>query len=144
MDFQDVVRKRKMVRSFERRPLPADAVERILVGVCNKAPQGGALGRQIDEVIRRAGGITPVIVRSTAFPAGAKAAVTQQLKALVDDGGRRAVIEDSDWRTRMALARFRKGREPDPVFAAWLGRTRPLTGLAAVRAILGQGRWIIK
>jgi hypothetical protein len=25
-------------------------VERILIGICNKAPQGGALGRQIDEV----------------------------------------------------------------------------------------------
>jgi hypothetical protein len=51
--------------------------------------------------------------------------------------GRHAVVEDSDWRTMMALARFRPGREPDPVFAAWLGRTRPLAGLAAIRAILG-------
>jgi hypothetical protein len=114
-----------------------DAVERILVGVCNKAPQGGALGRQIDEVIRRAGGITPVIVRSTPFPSSAKSAVVQQLHKLVDDGGRRTVIEDSDWRTMMALSQFRRRREPDPVFAAWLGRTRPLTGLAAIRAILG-------
>jgi hypothetical protein len=37
------------------------------------------------------------------------------------------------------LSRFRVGREPDPVFAAWLGRTRPLTGLAALRTILGPG-----
>jgi len=37
----------------------------------------------------------------------------------------------------MALAHFRSGRESDPVFAAWLGRTRPLTSLAAMRAILG-------
>ena len=33
-----------------------------------RRPQGGALGRQIDEVVQRAGGIAPVIVRSTAFP----------------------------------------------------------------------------
>jgi hypothetical protein len=112
-------------------------IERILVGVCNKAAPGGALGKQIDEVVRRAGGIAPVIVRSTAFPAGAKSAVMQQLQKLVDDGGRRAVVEDSEWRTMMALSRFRAGREPDPVFAAWLGRTRPLTGLAAIRTILG-------
>jgi hypothetical protein len=117
-----------------------DSVVRFLVGVCNKGPQGGALGRQIDEVVRRAGGITPVIVRSTAFPSGAKAAVVQQLNRLVAGGGRRAVVEDSDWRTMMALSRFRAGREPDPVFSAWLGRTRPLTSLAAVRAILGLDR----
>jgi AAA ATPase domain len=115
-------------------------VERILMGVCNKAAQGGALGKQIDEVVRRAGGVVPVIVRSTAFPATAKSAVAQQLQRLVEDGGRRAVVEDSDWRTMMALARFRSGREPDPVFAAWLGRTRPLTSLAAMRAILGLDR----
>jgi hypothetical protein len=119
---------------------PDDAVERILVGVCNKAPQGGALGRQIDEVVRRAGGIAPVIVRSTAFPASAKSAVVQQLQKLVDDGGGRTVVEDSEWRTMMALVRFRAGREPDPVFAAWLGRTRPLTSLAALRTILGLDR----
>jgi hypothetical protein len=40
----------------------------------------------------------------------------------------------------MALAQFRAGRESDPVFAAWLGRTRPLTSLAAVRTILGLDR----
>ncbi len=53
-----------------------DAVERILVGICNKAAQGGGLGKQIDEVIRRASGIAPAIVRSTAFPASAKSAVS--------------------------------------------------------------------
>jgi nitroreductase len=30
MEFQDVVRKRRMVRSFEDRPLPVDVVQRIL------------------------------------------------------------------------------------------------------------------
>jgi nitroreductase len=30
MDFQDVIRRRQMVRSFEDRPLPADALDRIL------------------------------------------------------------------------------------------------------------------
>jgi hypothetical protein len=56
------------------------------------------------------------------------------------DGGRRAVVEDSAWRTMMALSHFHSGREPDPVFAAWLGRTRPLTRLAALRTILGMDR----
>jgi hypothetical protein len=119
---------------------PDNAVERTLIGLCNKAPQGGALGRQIDEVFQRAGGIVPVVLRSTPFPATPKSAVVQQLQKLSTDGGRHAVVEDSEWRTMMALERFRKGRDHDPVFAAWLARTRPLTGLMAVRAALGLDR----
>ncbi len=110
---------------------------RLLVGVCNKAPQGGGLSRQIDEVIQKAGGRIPVVVRSTAFPVSRTAAVVQQLAKLVSDGGRRVVVEDSEWRAMMALATFRAGRETDPVFAAWVGRTGPLTGLASLRVILG-------
>jgi nitroreductase len=40
MDFQDVVRKRRMVRSFERRPIPSDLVERILKNA-QRAPSAG-------------------------------------------------------------------------------------------------------
>src|SRR5258708_32440121 len=40
MEFQDVVRKRRMVRSFERRPLPADVIERILKNA-QRAPSAG-------------------------------------------------------------------------------------------------------
>ena len=40
MEFQDVVRKRRMVRSFERRDLPADVVMRILRNA-QRAPSAG-------------------------------------------------------------------------------------------------------
>jgi nitroreductase len=40
MEFQDVVRKRRMVRSFESRPLPPDVVERILRNA-QRAPSAG-------------------------------------------------------------------------------------------------------
>src|SRR5579864_4326410 len=40
MEFEDVVRKRKMVRSFERRPLPREVVERILRNA-QRAPSAG-------------------------------------------------------------------------------------------------------
>lgn len=40
MDFQDVVRKRRMVRSFEPKPLPSDVVERILANA-QRAPSAG-------------------------------------------------------------------------------------------------------
>jgi len=40
MEFQDVVRKRKMVRSFEDRPVPHEVVERMLANA-QKAPSAG-------------------------------------------------------------------------------------------------------
>jgi nitroreductase len=40
MEFQDVVRRRKMVRSFERRPVPPEVVERILHNA-SRAPSAG-------------------------------------------------------------------------------------------------------
>jgi nitroreductase len=40
MEFQDVVRKRRMVRSFEDRPLPVDVVQRILTNA-QRAPSAG-------------------------------------------------------------------------------------------------------
>ena len=40
MEFQDVVRKRRMVRSFERRALPREVVERILANA-QRAPSAG-------------------------------------------------------------------------------------------------------
>jgi nitroreductase len=40
MEFQEVVRKRRMVRSFEPRPLPAATVERILANA-QRAPSAG-------------------------------------------------------------------------------------------------------
>ncbi len=112
------------------------SVARSLVGVCNKAPQGGALGRQIDEVVKRAGEHTPVIVRSTDFPSNPKAAISRQLGQLIASGGRRVVVQDSDWRAMMALSSFRQQRETAPNFTAWLKRTRPLTTLTSMRTIL--------
>jgi nitroreductase len=40
MDFQDVVRKRRMVRAFDDRPLPREAVERILANA-QRGPSAG-------------------------------------------------------------------------------------------------------
>src|SRR4029077_2687805 len=40
MEFQDVVRTRRMVRSFERRALPAEVVARILANA-QRAPSAG-------------------------------------------------------------------------------------------------------
>ena len=116
------------------------SVERILVGICNKNAQGGALGRQIDEVVKRAGEHVPVIVRSTDFPSNPKLVIARRIGELITGGGRRVVVQDSDWRAMMALSRFRREHASDPEFSAWLKRTRPLTSLASIRGILDLDR----
>ena len=91
-----------------------DTVTRILAGVCNRSPQGGWLGKQIEELMQRAGEHTPVAVRSTAYPTNPKAAVTQLIGKLITRGGRRVVVEDSDWRIMQAFARFKQKRGAGP------------------------------
>jgi hypothetical protein len=112
------------------------SVDRMLVGVCNKAAPGGGLSRQIDEVVKRTSGRTPVIVRSSDFPKSSQAAVVQQLDRLIADGGRKVVVEDSDWRAMTAFSRFRVKHASGTGFESWLKATAPLTSLASLRAIL--------
>lgn len=119
---------------------PDDSVERILVGLCNKAAQGGGLARQVEELSRRAGEHTAVVVRSTSFPTGTRAAITLLLNKLVEDGGRRVVVEDSDWRTMAALSAFRKAHADSPAYPAWCRQSRPLSSLRPLREILGLDR----
>ena len=117
-----------------------DSVERILIGVCNKRAQGGGLGRQIDELVKRAGEHTVVVVRSTAYPSNPKTVVAQLLDKLITGGGRRVVVEDSDWRTMLAFESFRANHGAAATFAAWQTQTRPLTSLDSLRAILDLDR----
>lgn len=114
------------------------AEQRALAAVCNKAAQGGALGRQVEELLRRSGQdlAVAVAVRSTDFPGNPKAAVTRLLRELVEGGGRRVVVEDSDWRTMMALERFKSRHGHTPAFPDWRKQTRPLSSLSSLRDIL--------
>ncbi|MCP4700952.1 MAG: DUF853 family protein [Gammaproteobacteria bacterium] len=109
----------------------------LLVGLCNKNPQGGALARQIDTLVRRAGDWrVPVVVRTTAFAYGANTKIARQLGELIKQGGRRILIEDSDWRKMLAMRMFRKTHEQQPEFSAWLKADKPLTQLPSLRQIL--------
>jgi hypothetical protein len=114
--------------------------ERILIGICNKASQGGWLGRQVEELLRRAVKQTAVAVRSTSYPSNPKTAVVGLLRVLEEGGGRRVVVEDSDWRTMLLLAKFNEQHASAPAFAAWRRRTRPLTSLGSLRLILDLDR----
>jgi GTPase SAR1 family protein len=119
---------------------PDGSLDRLMIGVCNKSAKGGHLGNQVTRVLERAGDpggtITPVIVRSTAFPNYRKSAVVGQLAEMIARGGRKVVVEDSDWRAMLAFRAFAPGRRSDPTFAPWLRDGRPLSRLASLRAIL--------
>ena len=61
-----------------------------------------------------------VLVRSTEFPSNPKTAIAKQIGKLITRGGRRVVVEDSDWRAMLALPPFRDQHQDDPACAAWL------------------------
>jgi hypothetical protein len=114
--------------------VPAD---RILVGVCNKGAQGGGLGRQVEEVIQRATPYTAVLVRSTAYPTNPRTVVVQTIFKLLTAGGRRVVVEDTEWRTMLAFEAFQQRKGQEPLFSEWQKESRPLTSLRSLRTILG-------
>jgi Helicase HerA, central domain len=113
-----------------------DAVDRRVIGVCERSAKGGRLGGQITEVSNRAGELTAVVVRSTPFPTDPKTAIVKQLGEFVKAGGRRVVVEDSDWRVMAAYQPFRARHQNAPGFMSWLKQGQPLSRLRSVRLIL--------
>ncbi len=118
------------------------SVDRLLVAICNRSAKGGGLGRQVEEVEKRSGAatpaVTPVLVRSTEFPTSPAAAVSKQIGRLITGGGRRVVVEDSDWRAMGAMRAFRRAHQAEPGFAAWLVAEKPLSRLESLRKILAS------
>ncbi len=119
---------------------PGNAVDRLLVAVCDKGTQGGGLGRQITEVERRASETRIAIVRSTAFPTNPAAAVCKQIGKLIGKGGRRVVVENSEWRRMLALQGFHQQHGTAPEYATWQRASKPLTQLHAMREVLALDR----
>lgn len=117
-----------------------DRVEKILAGVCNRRPQGGGLAKQVQELEQRAGEHGRFIVRSVEFPSSPGAKISAVLGDFLMRGGRRAVIEDSHWRTMLAFEDFRRQRQTQPGFAAWLQSEKPLTRLKPLRELLRLDR----
>ncbi|HVX59184.1 MAG TPA: helicase HerA-like domain-containing protein, partial [Pirellulales bacterium] len=111
-------------------------VQKTLAGVCNKLPQGGALGKQVSELERRSGEHGRFIVRSIEFPSNPRTKISALLGDYLMRGGRRGVVEDSQWRTMAALEDFHRQRGSEPAFAAWLQCETPLTRLKPLRDLL--------
>jgi hypothetical protein len=108
------------------------------LALCDKNTAGGALGKQVDALRRlaAAGGSTPIMLRSSEYPRPGKSQVADKLKLLLQDGGRRVLITDAEWRRMLALKLFLAGREDGDDVDAWLERERPVSGLSAIREIL--------
>ncbi|MFY0582516.1 helicase HerA-like domain-containing protein [Cystobacter fuscus] len=110
--------------------------EKLHVALCNRGTQGGGLANQIEQTRKEARGRTPVVIRTGDFPSNPKTQAAAELGKLLSKGGRRAVLEDSDSRTLIALRAFREEHGSRPDFAAWLRSSRPLTQLKPLRDIL--------
>jgi Cdc6-like AAA superfamily ATPase len=117
---------------------PGNSVDLMYVVVCDRPPQGGALGRQVEEAAKIAGEFPAVLVRSTEYPKGLKAAVSQEIAKLVAPRGkgRRVVVANSDWRAMAAFRDFHGKHHAEAGFADWQRAERPLAELPAVNAIL--------
>jgi hypothetical protein len=109
-----------------------------LIGLCNMDARGGHLGRQVEAVTTKAWaeGRVPVIARSTAFPNNPKTKIAQQIAELITRGGRRVVIEDSDWRTMQAFREFEPRHSHHSHFAMWVTAEKPLGRLPSLRHLL--------
>jgi len=111
----------------------APAGGKLFVAVCDKGTQGGGLGRQVLEAVKKAEGLPLVLARSDDFPKDPK---TKVVKDILASKGRRVVVSDSDWRAMAAFRAFHALRRADPGFDAWQQADRPLSSLPALQKIL--------
>ncbi|EYF00114.1 AAA family ATPase [Chondromyces apiculatus] len=116
-------------------------VEEIVVAVCNRAPQGGGLRVQLEETVAVAGKKRiPAMIRCIEFPSNPKTQVVQVLGGILKAGGRKAVVEDSDWRTIAAFRKFRDKSERRAQFLAWLMEENHLSRLRPLIDVLDLDR----
>jgi len=120
----------------------ADTRQPLMLGLCNKRSQGGALAKQISELDRRADNALPIIVRTTEFPRTASSVVAKRIGELISKKGARKVLaEDSDWRTMAAFRDFIEKHQGDDIFAQWRRMEKPLTQLKTSQKILCFDEW---
>jgi energy-coupling factor transporter ATP-binding protein EcfA2 len=112
----------------------------LFIALCERNPQGGALGRQMAEALRAAASKVPVFVRTSDFPSSTGTTVAEQLTKLFRKGGRRVVVGDSELRELVALRAFREKNAGQSALTAWSRSAKPITRLKAVGDMLGLER----
>ncbi len=108
---------------------------RLLVGICNKRPHGGALAKEIEELLSASGDRVAVLVRASEFPSRPGSAIYEKLGAVVAAGGRRAVMEPADWRVVQAFQSFSATHQDQPGFWAWIKNRHPVRRIETLRTV---------
>jgi len=116
-----------------------DTIGRRIIRICNAAPQGGHLGKQLDALRALAtDGAVPVALRESDFQFQPKTKISQQVGSLIQAGGRAVTVEDHELRA-VAVARLLATQHPAEM-TAWRRTQRPLSQLPFVRAMLDLDR----
>ncbi|MEN0063521.1 MAG: hypothetical protein AAGA48_15325 [Myxococcota bacterium] len=108
-------------------------------GICNRTPLGGSLGRQIEDIVQEADPGPAALVRTGPFPDNPRTKLARRLGEIVAAGGRKVVVQDTDWRTIMAFLAFQERHERAPGFEEWTRRDQPLSQLPGLRTLFGLG-----
>ena len=115
---------------------PNATQDSLLLRLCQKPARGGSLAKQIRELQQNAGTHIPVALRTTEFPSNPRAQIAQQIGDFLSQGGRRAQVADSDWRTMLAIQSFEQQYGDRPDYPAWLQAEKPLSQLPSLQRIL--------
>lgn len=115
---------------------PNATQDSLLLRLCQKPARGGSLAKQIRELQQNAGTHIPVALRTTEFPSNPQTKIAQQIGDFLSQGGRRAQVADSDWRTMLAIQSFEQQYGDRPDYPAWLQTEQPLSQLPSLQRIL--------
>ncbi|MGG6239709.1 ATP-binding protein [Nodosilinea sp. AN01ver1] len=115
---------------------PNATQDSLLLRLCQKPARGGSLAKQIRELQQNAGAHIPVALRTTEFPSNPQTKIAQQIGDFLSQGGRRAQVADSDWRTMLAIQSFEQQYGDRPDYPAWLQTEKPLSQLPSLQRIL--------
>ena len=118
---------------------PGNATDKLLVAVCNRKAQGNGLEKQLTALAQRAGETRVVVARTAPFPSNPTTKIAKQLAMLMEPKGRwgRQEIQSSELRHLAAFRQFHAAHSTEAEFAAWQIDRRPLSGIKAIRGILG-------
>jgi GTPase SAR1 family protein len=110
---------------------------RRLIEICNRKPQGGHLGRQIEGLRALAGpGVIPVALRSSEFSFLPRSEINRKVGELIAAGGRALTILDGDLRALAGHDAFVRAHTDHPRLAAWRRSARPIASLELFRRLL--------
>ncbi len=109
------------------------------VFICNRAPVGGGLKKQMDRVMQNASGKKLFLLRCGAFPdlkAKKKNQTVEALRQIVNSGGRLVEVRESDWSRMMTAREFQTNHRQEPGFGRWFSDARLVSNLGPISQLL--------